>query len=160
MAIHVKASQAGIHSARLLALALAGGLLTASGAPAMAKDITVQMKTQGKSGSMVFEPAFVKAQVGDRIHFTPTDPGHNAETIGSMLPVGAAAVNGKMNAETVLTLTKPGLYGIKCKPHYVLGMVALIQAGAAPPANLAAVKAALPTGLAGRRFAELLSQVK
>lgn len=32
-------------------------------------------------------------------------------------------------------MTEPGLYGVKCTPHFAMGMVALVQVGDAP-ANL------------------------
>lgn len=133
--------------------------LIAAAAPATAKDITVHMQNQGKDGMMVFEPAFVKASVGDTVHFVPTDKSHNAETIEGMLPEGIAHTVGGMNKEMTLNIEKPGVYGIKCKPHYAMGMVALVQAGKAP-ANLEAAKAVKLPGLAAKRMAPLLAQVK
>jgi pseudoazurin len=133
------------------------GLLAAS--PALAKDITVEMKNMGKDGMMVFEPAFVKASVGDTVHFVPTDKSHNAETIEGMVPDGVDHTVGGMNKEMTLKIDKPGVYGVKCKPHYAMGMVALVQAGKAP-ANLAAAKAVKLPGLAAKRMAPLLAQVK
>ena len=131
-------------------------------APVAAKDITVQMKSQGAAGMMVFEPSLVKANVGDRIHFVPTDPSHNAEPITGMLPDGVTAPPGAMNKEYILTLAKPGLYGIKCKPHYAMGMVALIKAGkgVAPNAAAATAAAAKLPPLAGKRMAPMLAEAK
>ena len=40
------------------------------------------------------------------------------------------------------SVTEPGLYGVKCKPHFGMGMVALIQVGDDTPANLEPAKAA------------------
>lgn len=31
-----------------------------------------------------------------------------------------------------MTFTAPGVYGVKCSPHYAMGMVALIVVGDAP----------------------------
>ncbi len=131
----------------------------AAASPAMAKDVIVHMKNTGKDGMMVFEPAFVKAAVGDAIHFVPTDMSHNAETIVGMVPDGVAHSIGGMNKEMVLKIGKAGLYGIKCKPHFSMGMVALVQVGKAP-ANLAAVRAAKLPPLAAKRMVPLLAQVK
>ena len=78
---------------------------------------------------MVFEPSFVLAAAGDCIKFTPTSKGHNAETIGEMIPKGAKKFKSKMNKELIVQLDVEGLYGIKCKPHYQMGMIALIQVG-------------------------------
>jgi pseudoazurin len=119
-----------------LGLSLAALPLTAS-----AKEIVVHMKNTGAEGAMVFEPSFVKAAPGDVIHFEPTDAAHNAETIPSLLPAGATAFKGVMGKDVSVTVSKPGLYGVKCMPHYTMGMVALIQVGKVTPAELAAAKA-------------------
>jgi pseudoazurin len=78
---------------------------------------------------MVFEPSFVLADAGDCIKFIPTSKGHNAETIKKMIPKGAKKFKSKMNKELIVQLDVEGLYGIKCKPHYQMGMIALIQVG-------------------------------
>ena len=78
---------------------------------------------------MVFEPSFVLAAAGDCIKFIPTSKGHNAETIKKMIPNGAKKFKSKMNKELIVQLDVEGLYGIKCKPHYQMGMIALIQVG-------------------------------
>jgi len=78
---------------------------------------------------MVFEPSFVLAVSGDCIKFIPTSKGHNAETIKGMIPKGAKKFKSKINKELTVQLDIEGLYGIKCKPHYQMGMIALIQVG-------------------------------
>ena len=145
------------HSSVLIALALGAAVLVPSAAAA--RDIVVQMKDNGADGMNVFEPAFVKAAPGDRIRFMATSPVHNAETIPTMLPDGVAPSKGLMGKEFDLIVAKPGLYGIKCLPHYSMGMVALIQVGAAP-ANLARVQAASLPPFAKKRMAPLLARVK
>lgn len=142
----------------LLGLGLAA--IAAGATPAAAKDHVVHMKNSGAAGPMVFEPAFVKANPGDKIRFLPSDPSHNAETIPNMLPAGVAPSAGQMNKEFVLTVTKPGLYGIKCKPHYTMGMVALVQVGKGPSENIAAAKAAKLPPLAQKRMTAMLAQAK
>lgn len=134
--------------------------MVAGVAPAAAKDHVVQMKNSGAAGPMVFEPAFVKANPGDKIRFVPTDPSHNAETIPNMLPAGVAPSSGAMNKEFVLTVSKPGLYGVKCKPHYTMGMVALVQVGKGPSENMAAAKAVKLPPLAQKRMTAMLAQAK
>ena len=135
-------------------LAVGGGLLAA---PASAKDIIVQMKTQGAAGMMAFEPSYVSAAVGDRVHFVPTDPGHNAAPIAGMVPAGTDLAPGAMSKEYVLTLAKPGLYGIKCTPHYTMGMVALVKAGKGAAPNAAEAAAVTLPPLAARRMASMLA---
>jgi pseudoazurin len=74
-----------------------------------------------------------------------------------MLPEGVEAFKSGMGEDYVLTLTAEGLYGIKCTPHYSMGMVALIQAGA--PVNLDAALAVTQKGKAKTRFEPLFAQV-
>jgi pseudoazurin len=140
------------------ALAGAGLVLSALATPALAKDFTVQMKNQGAAGMMVFEPAFVQAKVGDTVHFVPTDTGHNAEPIPGLLPDGVTEPAGAMGKDYVLTLSKPGLYGIKCKPHYSMGMVALVKAGTGASPNAAAATAIKLPPLAAKRMTPMLAQ--
>jgi pseudoazurin len=71
-----------------------------------------------------------------------------------MIPDGAEPFEGKMGKDVTVTFTQPGVYGVKCKPHLVMGMVAVIVVG--DPVNLDAVKAVKNTGKAGQKFAELL----
>lgn len=124
---------------------------------AYAENFDVKMLNKGVDGAMVFEPAYVKAAVGDTITFLSTDKGHNAEGIEGMLPAGVEAFKSGMGEDYVLTLTAEGLYGVKCTPHYSMGMVALIQAGA--PVNLDAAVAVTQKGKAKTRFEPLFSQV-
>ncbi|WP_407668153.1 pseudoazurin [Novosphingobium rosa] len=143
-----------------LAVATLGASLTALPLTASAKEIVVHMKNTGAEGAMVFEPSFVKAVPGDVIHFEPTDAAHNAESIPSMLPAGASAFKGVMGKDVSFTASKPGLYGVKCMPHYTMGMVALIQVGKVTPAELAAAKAVNLPPMAKKRMTPLLDKVK
>lgn len=147
----------------IFASLIAAGLLAAplvATAPAAAREIIVHMKNQGAEGAMVFEPGYVKASVGDTIRFMPTDASHNAETMSTMLPAGATPTKGVMNKEMKLTVSKPGLYGVKCMPHYSMGMVALVQVGKVSPADLAAAKAVKLPPFAAKRMTAYLAKVK
>jgi pseudoazurin len=141
----------------MIAMALVAAL---AAAPVAAKEITVQMLNKGKEGAMVFEPGFVKAAPGDTIKFVATNPGHNAQTIPGLLPAGEAEQKGAMGKDFVLKAGKPGVYGIKCLPHASMGMVALVQVGNGPSANLAAAKAVKLPPLATKRMAAYLAQAK
>jgi len=110
-------------------------------APAAAADFEVHMLNKGKDGAMVFEPASLKVAPGDTVTFIPTDKGHNVETIKGMIPEGAEAFKSKINENYKVTFTAAGVYGVKCTPHYGMGMVGVIQVGDAP-ANLEAAKGA------------------
>lgn len=143
---------------KVLLAGLAFAVLAAAPAihtPAAAAEIVVKMLNKGEKGAMVFEPDFIKAAVGDTVRFVATDKSHNVETIKGMFPEGVEPVKGKINEEIVITIEKEGLYGVKCTPHYAMGMVALIAAGA--PANEDAAKAVKQTGKAKARFAELFA---
>ena len=103
-------------------------LMTLAGA-AGAAEIEVKMLDKGADGVMVFEPALVKIEPGDTVKFVSTNKGHNAETIKGMLPEGATPFVSKVNQDIAVTLDKPGVYGVKCLPHYGMGMVGLIVVG-------------------------------
>ncbi|MAA98694.1 MAG: pseudoazurin [Stappia sp.] len=140
--------------ARVIVAAAALGLLAGT---AMADTIEVKMLNKGEAGSMVFEPDYVEAKPGDTIHFLATDKGHNVEDIDGMLPEGAAEFKSKMSKDFELTVDVPGFYGVKCTPHYGMGMVALIKVGEAD--NLDAVKAVKQRGKAKQRFADIFAKV-
>ena len=141
---------------RLSLFAAAIGLLALAGG-ASAGEHVVQMLNKGEKGSMVFEPSFIQAASGDTIKFVPTDKSHNAETIKGMVPDGAEGFKGKTNEEVTVTLAGEGVYGVKCAPHYGMGMVALIVVG--KPVNAEAAKALKQTGKAKTVFAELFAQI-
>lgn len=109
--------------------------------PVFAAEIEVKMLNKGvDGGAMVFEPAAVKASVGDVIVFVPVDKGHDAAAVKGMIPEGAAEFKGKMNETLRVTVDKEGAFVVKCTPHLGMGMVALIVAGESAPANLDAIK--------------------
>src|SRR5581483_689765 len=137
--------------------AMAAGVVVALAAGAGAAEVEVHMLNQSGATMMVFEPSFIRIAPGDTVKFIPTDKGHNAETIPGMLPDGAEPFAGKMSAEVDVTFDKPGVYGIRCKPHYSLGMVALVVVG--EPVNLDAAKAVKQVGKAKQAFATLFDQV-
>jgi pseudoazurin len=130
-----------------LAIAMTGLLV----APAFAADHEIKMLNKGEAGTMVFEPAFVQAQPGDTVTFVATDKGHNAETIKDMLPEGAETFKGKMGETITVTLDAPGVYGVKCAPHFGMGMVVLITVGDDLP-NLDAAKGVKVPPKAQERF--------
>lgn len=141
---------------RMIALASVFAALVMAGG-AQAADHEVQMLNKGEKGTMVFQPAFIQAAPGDTVTFLPTDKSHDAESIKGMLPDGAEPFKGKMSEKITVTLGAEGVYGVKCTPHYGMGMVALIAVG--KPVNLEQAKAVTHPGKAKKVFAELLEQV-
>lgn len=138
--------------------AVAAFTLALGAAPATAADFEVRMLNKGEAGAMVFEPALTRVAVGDTVTFVPTDKGHNVETIKGMLPDGAEPIKGAIGKEVTVTFTVPGAYGVKCTPHYAMGMVGLVVVGDAP-ANLAAVEAIKNPGAAQKRFAAVFAEL-
>lgn len=114
----------------------------------------IRMLNKGAKGAMVFEPDFIRAAPGDTIRFVPTDKTHNAESIKGMLPEGAEVFRSKVNEDFAVTLSKEGVYGVKCTPHYTMGMVMLVVVG--KPANLDEAREVRHPGLARGRFEALL----
>lgn len=126
-------------------------------ASAGAAEFTVDMQNTGDKGSMVFVPDLVRAAPGDTINFHPVDAGHNAETIKGMFPEGAEPFKSAPSKDFSVTLTVEGVYGIRCTPHYGLGMVMLVTVG--KPNNLEAAEHAKNPPKAKKRFEPLFAEL-
>jgi len=140
---------------KIVMLAAAAGLVLAGGA--QAAEVEVKLLNKGSEGVMVFEPALVKIAPGDTVKFTSTDKGHNAESIKGMLPEGAAPFVGKNNEDIAVKFDQEGVYGIKCLPHYGMGMVALVVVG--KPGNVDQAKAVPQVGKAKQVFTALFDKL-
>lgn len=136
---------------------LAAAAVVAMAGAAGAAEHEVKMLNKGEKGAMVFEPDFLKVELGDTVKFLAVDKGHDAQSIKGMLPEGAAEFKGKINEEITVTIDKEGVYGVKCAPHYAMGMVMLIVAG--EPVNAEAAAAVKQPGKAKGAFADLFAQV-
>ena len=90
------------------------------------------MLNRGDAGAMVFEPVALKIEPGDTVTFVSVDPGHNAETINGMIPEGAETFRTAIGQTETVTFDIEGVYGIKCTPHFGMGMDMLIQVGDDP----------------------------
>lgn len=99
---------------------------------ALAEVHEVRMLNRGETGSMVYEPDFLALAPGDTVRFLATHPSHNAASIPEIWPGDVAQIKGQINEEIEVTFEAPGVYGIKCSPHYTMGMVMLIRVGDAP----------------------------
>ena len=97
--------------------------------PVIAADHTVEMLSSSNGEMMVFKPAVLKIAPGDSVTWKATNPGHNTASIAEMTPDASLEWNGKINEELKITFTKEGVYGYKCTPHYVLGMIGIIAVG-------------------------------
>ncbi|CAM3279849.1 pseudoazurin [Paracoccus aminovorans] len=123
---------------------------------ALAEVHEVKMLNRNDTGPMPFEPEYLVIQPGDTVKFLAVDPGHNAATIAGMIPEGGRKFIGKINEEIEVTLDAEGIWGIKCSPHYTMGMAMLIQVGDTP-----ATEADLPEDLpqaARQRMLDILER--
>jgi len=139
------------------ACVVTAGMAIAMASGAQAADHQVQMLNKGEKGAMVFQPDFIVAAPGDTVSFLPTDKSHDAESVKGMLPAGVEPFKGKMSEKITVTVDAEGVYGVKCTPHYGMGMVALIVVG--KPTNLAETQAVKHPGKAKKAFEALLAQV-
>jgi pseudoazurin len=123
-----------------------------------AAEYEVRMLNRGDAGVMVFQPAFLEVAPGDTVHFRAIDKGHNAASIDGMVPEGAASWKGGLNKDVTVTLNAEGVYGVRCVPHYGMGMVALIVVGD-PSVNLETAGQIKHPGRAKQRMADLLGRI-
>jgi pseudoazurin len=140
-------------------LALAAALVLAAGAmPAWAANVDVQLLNKGAAGLMVFEPDLVKINVGDTVTFKPTDKGHDVQSMDGLIPAGATPFKGNTSQPLTETFTVPGVYAVKCTPHYGLGMVAVVVVGN-DLSNLPTIKASRNPKLPQARFDAIFAQL-
>lgn len=145
---------------RLNTTLVAALLLVGFAGTAEAKEYKIAMLNTGPDGAMVFSPSYLKVAPGDEILFVAQDKGHNAQSIPGLSPSGSTEFKGTLSQDVKVKLTKPGLYGYECMPHFGMGMVGLVQVGAATNRKqFEAATAKLPP-LARSRMAKYLAQVK
>ena len=100
-----------------------------------AENFDVKMVNADASGQvMVFDPPFIKANVGDTVTFLPTDMLHNSQSVPGLIPSSASSWNGAMNEKITIELNVEGVYVYQCTPHIALGMIGVIQVGS--PTNI------------------------
>lgn len=141
---------------KMMLLVAAAVVILAGGA--RAAEVEVKLLNKGTEGVMVFEPALVKIAPGDTVKFVATDKGHNAESIKGMLPEGASPFQGKNGEDVAVKFDQEGIYGVKCLPHYGMGMVAMIVVGS--PTNVDQAKAVPQVGKAKQVFAALFDKLE
>lgn len=128
------------------------------GQPALAETHIVKMLNGNDLGGMVYEPEFLTVAPGDSVRFLATQRGHNAASIAGFIPEGAGKFLGRINEEIEITLTHEGFYGVKCSPHYDMGMVMLIRVGDAPLDGIE-MPDDMPVG-AQERFADIVRRAE
>jgi len=90
---------------------------------------SVKMLNQGPTGVMVFEPAYLKINIGDSVTFESTDAAHNSASIPGMIPSSASSWNGGLSQDITVMFDVAGIYGYQCTPHSMMAMVGVIQVG-------------------------------
>lgn len=144
----------------LFATIAGAGLMLALAGSAQAATVNVKMLNRDSAGhSFVFSPNLIRIKPGDSVHFIATDKGHDAASIKSMMPKDAKPFQGRMSQDITVKFTVPGVYGIECRPHYPLGMVALVVVGD-KPANLKEAEAVKQPGKAAQEFKTLFAEYK
>ena len=129
-----------------------------------AENYEVKMVNADASGQlMIFDPPFVKANVGDTVTFLPTDLLHNSQSVPGLVPSSANAWNGAMNEKITIKLDVEGVYVYQCTPHIALGMIGVIQVG--NPINIDDIKNSISSlesmiVMNKERVQEYLEQVK
>ncbi|REL35235.1 plastocyanin/azurin family copper-binding protein [Thalassotalea euphylliae] len=129
---------------------------------AAAKNHEVQLLTADGSGqTMVMSPGYLKIAKGDTVTFVPADVTHNVESVA--IPSAAKKFSSTMGQKFTYTFDEQGVYLYKCTPHFVMGMLGVIQVDGAD--NLGDVKKQWETVGAGvvmnkERVASYLAQVK
>lgn len=131
-------------------------LLLLAATAAHAERFEVKMLNRNATGGMVYEPDYLRIRSGDTVKFIATDVTHNAASIAEMLPPGATPFKGQINQEIEVTFDAPGLYGVRCIPHWAMGMVMLIQVGE-PDTAVPLIPAELPPQVR-ERFREILTR--
>ena len=104
-------------------------LATILSSAVFAAEHTVEMKNSGKEGIMLFEPSVLTVNVGDTVHFVPSDFAHNSASIEGLTPNGSVTWVGEVSKKVSVTIDKEGIYVYQCDPHSVMAMVGVIVAG-------------------------------
>lgn len=140
-------------------LTTAIALCSASMLPAFAETIEVEMLNRGENReSMIFRPDFVRVQPGDTVKFIAKDRGHSAESDTKLWDESVDTFVGKINEEIEYTFENEGLFGVKCKPHYAMGMVMTIAVGDISEAPEGWLEGRIPRK-AKQRYEEQLKQL-
>ncbi|MGH6761999.1 MAG: pseudoazurin [Phyllobacterium sp.] len=145
-----------MHSRIRIAIAVLMFALTA--VPSAAATIEVKMLNRGAAGSMAFEPDYVELQPGDSVKFRVGHKSHNAASIDGMVPEGYAGFKGQINEEIEVTFDQPGFYGVKCSPHYGMGMVMMIKVGEVEMTE--AFRNFDAPGRARKRFSDIIMRIE
>ena len=95
-----------------------------------AEDATIEMLNKLDKRSMVFSQEIVRVDVGNKVFWKATDPGHNVEFISKNgVPEGVEKFKSKVGKDTEFTFEIPGIYAYWCTPHKNMGMIGFVVVG-------------------------------
>ena len=95
-----------------------------------AADVTVEMLNKLSKETMVFSQKIVKVDVGDKVFWKATDPGHNVSFImKGGVPAGVDKFKSKIGKDAEYTFTISGIYAYLCVPHKSMGMIGYVIVG-------------------------------
>lgn len=135
--------------AALLAIAPAGALA--------AEHVVKMLNDNGKGEYMVFEPSYIEAAPGDTVKFVAVDQFHMPRRCPRFGPKARRHFRANSPKTSALTIEELGVYGIKCQPHYPMGMIALVVAG--EPVNKDQLGSYEPPAMAKERFEALAAKL-
>lgn len=93
-----------------------------------AQEHIIKLNTTGSNGKMmVFEPISLKIAVGDTVNFVPSDASHNA--VSFSVPSDKSSFETPYGKAQKVTFNEEGVVLVKCLPHFVMGMIGIIQVG-------------------------------
>lgn len=118
---------------RLARLLCASLMMAAAAQGTFADEIRIKMLDKSASGTLAFEPGFVKVNPGDTIVFEPTQMGGHS-SVSLLVPPGAQAWSGAPDKEMRVRLDTEGVYVYACAAHKMMGMAGVILVG--KPVNL------------------------
>ena len=113
-------------------------IVSLAATPVFATESVVEMLNSKNGENFVFSEKFTKVAKGDTIIFRAVKPGHNAEFVPGGFPQGAEELHGQIGKDISYTFDIPGIYLVRCTPHYGLGMVAVVEVDT--PNNLEQIK--------------------
>ncbi|MEM7303268.1 MAG: pseudoazurin [Pseudomonadota bacterium] len=134
----------------------------------MSIPISARAQSEGKihivnmwtdSSFKYYAPDYLRVKVGDTVRFVNKTGSHNTQSIKGMVPEGVPAWNSKLKETFDLKITKEGVYGYKCTPHYAMGMVGVIIAGD-PNVNLTKARTVNTPKKAKALFDEFFSKIE
>lgn len=92
----------------------------------IAANISVEMLNSKNGEAFVYSDKLLRVKSNDIVTWKSENPGHNAEFVAQGYPSGAVDMHGKIGKDISYAFVVPGIYVVKCTPHFGLGMIQVI----------------------------------